>query len=214
MENLHADAFVEPFPHLIIKNFYNEDELKLIWEELDFYTKPDKLMGTREYGGVVNYTNAKAILLDDIYPKKYRSISNILTISRKLFEVEIMKAFSNLHGCVSTAASSNWDITKVRYYHNDDDYRAHVDNAMPYLAFTYFNKEPKKFEGGELYFPDFEYEFSCDNNSMIMFPGWVKHGVKKVKLVDSDYFDGMGRYAITTFFGCREIKKNTDRLSF
>ncbi len=37
MENLVADAFVEPFPHLIIKNFYNEDELKLIWEELNYY---------------------------------------------------------------------------------------------------------------------------------------------------------------------------------
>ena len=39
---------------------------------------------------------------------------------------------------------------------------------------------------------------------MVIFPGWVEHGVRKVKIDDSDYFDGWGRYAITSFFGCRE----------
>ena len=43
-ENIKADTFVDPFPHAIFHNFYNDDELKLIWEELDFYTKPDKLL--------------------------------------------------------------------------------------------------------------------------------------------------------------------------
>ena len=42
-ENISADAFVDPFPHIIFHNFYNDEELKLIWEELDFYTKPNKL---------------------------------------------------------------------------------------------------------------------------------------------------------------------------
>ena len=47
-------------------------------------------------------------------------------------------------------------------------------------------------------------KISCDNNSMVIFPGWVEHGVRKVKINDSDYFDGWGRYAITSFFGCKE----------
>ena len=38
---------------------------------------------------------------------------------------------------------------------------------------------------------------------MIIFPGWVKHGVKKVSINNSNYFDGYGRYAITSFFGCK-----------
>ena len=41
-EDIHVDAFDGPFPHLVIKNFYNEQELDLIWEELNFYTKPNK----------------------------------------------------------------------------------------------------------------------------------------------------------------------------
>ena len=29
---------------MCINNFYNEEELKLIWQELDFFTAPDKLL--------------------------------------------------------------------------------------------------------------------------------------------------------------------------
>ena len=35
-------------------------------------------------------------------------------------------------------------------------------------------------------------------------PGWVEHGVSKVSIEDSDYFDGWGRYAITHFFGSKD----------
>ena len=42
-----------------------------------------------------------------------------------------------------------------------------------------------------------------DSNSIIVFPGWVKHGVKKVSIEDSAYDEGYGRYAITTFFGSK-----------
>ena len=40
------------------------------------------------------------------------------------------------------------------------------------------------------------------NNSMVIFPGWVEHGVRKVTIKDSDYFDGWGRYCISSFFCC------------
>ena len=42
------------------------------------------------------------------------------------------------------------------------------------------------------------------------FPGWVEHGVRKVKIDDSDYFDGYGRYAITSFFGLADKRKETE----
>lgn len=32
--------------------------------------------------------------------------------------------------------------------------------------------------------------------------------VRKVTIEDSDYFDGWGRYAITSFFGCRDKNEN------
>ena len=42
-ETIEASQFTEPFPHLILYDFYNQEELDLIWEELKFYTKPGKL---------------------------------------------------------------------------------------------------------------------------------------------------------------------------
>ena len=206
METLDTDLYRDPFPHMIVKNFYNDSELKLVWEELDFYTKPDKLLDAKYYGGVVTHTNSKALWLDKIYKDKYRSLSNILTVNRKVFDSAILDAFSSVHDCCSIARHSNNDQTKIRYYHDGDYYEPHTDKTVQFLGFSYFYREPKRFQGGELIFPKYDYKFNCDNNSLIMMPGWVEHGVSQVTIQDSDYFDGYGRYAITSFFGNKETE--------
>ena len=214
-EQLEAELYCEPFPLMVINNFYNQQELDLIWKELDFYTAPNKLFTAENYGGVVGYTNAKAIVLDDLYKNyennekgvNFRNISNILTVNRKLFESGVLDTFSSLHGCVSLANKTNHDITKVRYYHDGQYYDPHTDKSTMFLAFSYFYKEPKKFVGGDLEFTKYDFKLPCDNNSMVIFPGWVEHGVRKVKIKNSDYYDGWGRYAITSFFGCKDKKK-------
>ncbi len=214
-EQLEAELYCEPFPLMVINNFYNQQELDLIWKELDFYTAPNKLLTVENYGGVVGYTNAKAIVLDDLYKNyeknekgvNFRNISNILTVNRKLFKSGVLDTFSSIHGCVSIANKTNHDITKVRYYHDGQYYDPHTDKNTMFLAFSYFYKEPKKFVGGDLEFPKYDFKLPCDNNSMVIFPGWVEHGVRKVKIKNSDYYDGWGRYAITSFFGCKDKKK-------
>ena len=205
MQNISADAYIKPFPHIIFHNFYTEEELNLIWEELDFLTKPDKLFDVKEYKGVVGYTEAKAIQLDTVYKGKNRKLSNILNVTRKVFEKDVLEAFSSISDCCSLAKHCNYDVTKVRYYHNNDQYKPHIDMLWNFLAFSYFYREPKKFSGGNLLFPKYDYEYPCDNNSLIILPSYVEHGVQKVKIDNSDYFDGMGRYAITHFGDIREL---------
>ena len=205
-QKLVCNAFEKPFPHLIVDNFYDDKELELIWEELKFYTKPGKLLEAKDFGGVVNKTNSHAIALDSVYMDdkvsgvNYRNLSNILTVNRKLFTSGVLDAFAKIHECCWIAPMSNFDITKVRYYHNKEYYEAHADISFQFLAFSYFYKEPKKFTGGELFFPRHNYELTCENNSIIILPGWVTHGVKEVKIEDSVYYDGWGRYSITSFF--------------
>ncbi len=208
MQTITGMGYVDPFPHLILENFYNEEELDLIWEELNFYTKPGKLLEAKDFGGVVDKTNSKALLLDNIYINRskdgkpnYRNISNIIGVTRKIFESGVLDRFAEIHDCCSIASIATWDNTKVRYYHNGEYYEPHIDKSIQFLAFSYFYREPKKFEGGELIFPKYDYEYSCDNNSLIIFPGWVEHGVREVKIEESNYYDGYGRYAITNFFG-------------
>ena len=211
-ERLEAELYVEPFPLMVISNFYNEIELALIWQELEFYTAPNKLLDAEDYGGVIGKTNAKALHLDRIYKHNenganYRNISNILTVNRKLFNCGVLDKFSELHGCCTIANETNWDTTKVRYYHNGEYYDPHTDKSTQFLAFSYFYKEPKKFKGGDLEFQKYDFKIPCENNSMVVFPGWVEHGVRKVKIEDSDYYDGWGRYAITSFFGNKDKRK-------
>ena len=209
MQTLDTFLLKDPFPHMIVENFYNGDELKLIWEELDFYTKDGKLFDAEEFGGIVNKTNSKAIWLDKVFSKKYRNLSNILKVNRKLFDSAILDAFSSIHDCCSIAKFCNHDTTKVRYYHDGNYYEPHTDKTVQFLGFSYFYREPKKFEGGELIFPKYDYTFDCPNNSLIMMPGWVEHGVSKISIKNSDYFDGYGRYAVTSFFSNKD-KKETE----
>ena len=211
-ERLEAELYVEPFPLMVVSNFYNDMELTLIWQELEFYTAPNKLLDAEDYGGVIGKTNAKALHLDRIYKDNengtnYRNISNILTVNRKLFNCGVLDKFSELHGCCTIANETNWDTTKVRYYHNGEYYDPHTDKSTQFLAFSYFYKEPKKFKGGDLEFQKYDFKIPCENNSMVIFPGWVEHGVRKVKIEDSDYYDGWGRYAITSFFGNKDKRK-------
>jgi len=213
MEKLEGLTFLEPFPHLIINNFYNDEELELIWEELKFYTKPNKLLPPEGYGGVVGYTDSKALCLDNLYVNangenpSYRSISSILTVNRKVFDDSVLQSFSDIHDCCGLAPETNFDVTKVRYYHDGDHYDPHIDKSIQFLAFSYFYKEPKRFTGGELIFPKYNFELTCENNSIIMFPGWVEHGVKRVNIEDSNYYEGYGRYCISSFFGCSKSTK-------
>ncbi len=95
MQNISADANLEPFPHIIFHNFYDNDELELIWEELNFYTRPKKLFDVEEYQGVVGYTKAKALHLDSVYTGRNRVLSSILEVSRKVFDNQDLEPYSN-----------------------------------------------------------------------------------------------------------------------
>ena len=181
---------------------YNSEELFLIWEELNFLTKPGKLWDAEKHLASKDngkyQTESKAIFLDYLYSE--RSASNILSVNRKLYNGPYTKVFSEIAPHCALATRSNYDLTKVRYYHHDDYYEPHIDTTFDFISFTYFHKKPKKFSGGELFFPQYDYEFECNNNSMIIIPSYVEHGVKNVLVTDSDYYDGYGRYCMTQFF--------------
>jgi Rps23 Pro-64 3,4-dihydroxylase Tpa1-like proline 4-hydroxylase len=194
-----------PFPHLIIENIYNDVELKLIWEELEFLNKPKKFHEPEKYGAsysishenVIKYnTNSKALDLDYIYSD--RNISNILRINVKTFNYA--QIYSNLSPYNLKFLQANFSITKIRYYENGDYYLPHSDCKYDTLACTYFYKQPKKFAGGELFFPQFDnYQLSCKNNSCVIFPSYFMHGVKEVHIENIDYNSGCSRYCMSQF---------------
>jgi hypothetical protein len=191
-----------PFPHVIVSNMYCEEELKLIWKELDFLTDAQKLELPKSYGGardaLGNYlTTSRALVLDRFYSNS--ETSNILNINKKLHTEGYTYLLSELSPDLKFIPSVNADITKIRYYGNGDVYHAHVDYKYACLAFSYFHKEPKKFSGGRLIFPEHDYIFNCENNSMILMPGYVEHAVEKITTAERP-FSGNSRYCMSQFF--------------
>ena len=195
------EVITEPFPHIVGNDVWDDEELKLIWEELNYFNKPGGLRNPAEYGAVVGKTTAKAVALDDVFRDKYKNMSNILCLQPNLLKklTPHLKEWSRSHYSLYDVKSAKRTHTKIRYYHDGEGYDGHTDSIFSYLIFMYIHKEPKKFSGGELYFEDFDTEFSCDHNSLIVLPSYIKHGVRPVSIDDQNYYDGNGRYAITMF---------------
>lgn len=197
----------DPFPHLIIENMYDDQELELIWEELNFLNKPNKLSEPKDYGALHLHTKSRGIILDSAY--RDRNISNILSVNRKTFDYT--ETYAQLNPHYIKFKTSNKDITKLRYYHDGESYDPHIDANFDTLACTYFNKEPKRFSGGELYFPDYQYQVPCDNNLCVIFPAYFSHGVREIEISDDDYFAGYGRYCMSQFAHTVEQSKDKSK---
>jgi len=208
MESLKIALLQEPFPHAIIDNFYNEKELDLIWQELNFYTVPGKFDDAMITGGAKDkFTKEplpkhKALQLDDLYPQR-RNISNILTCNRKLFNKDILEAFASLSPLIQDVKLTNYDTTILKYYEDGEYYKAHQDIPR-FTCLTYLYKEPKAFTGGDLYFPDFDYTIPIVNNRLIFFTGCIQHASIDIvmnKEYNNSKMSGFGKYTITQFLG-------------
>ena len=192
--------FVEnPFPFIIINDFFTEEELLLVWKELDFLTSAEKLDDESKTSSA-KYEDGKykkknyGVFLDIAYSK--REMSNILKTTRKIFDNDFMKAAENNHWVFRYLSKSSGDNTLVSYYEDGGYYDYHHDSSSMSLIIHLF-KEPKKFTGGEIIFEG-DLDLSLVNNRAILFPSMISHKVNAIKMFD-DSFSGNGRYCISKF---------------
>ena len=179
-----------PFYHTIIDNFYTDDELRLIWQELDFITP--NLLPPKDTQSI-SPAMKKGVFLHDLY--KNMEFSNIFKMSRKLFTAGISEARSQ-NPFLDYLKHKNADSTLINYYTNKAFYSHHQDDSI-ITAVTALWKEPRAFTGGDLRFPDYDYTSNLSNNSVIIFPGFTEHEVTKVEMDNQQV--GYGRYSITQF---------------
>jgi len=190
----------EPFPHLIIEDFYSEDELKLIWQELDFLTSANKLIPANLDGSTKN-SNALSVSIDNVY--KDLRYSNISFINQKILSAEIKDAFLSLNKLFGHITMINNMSTKIKYYENGHNYHKHQDKPR-FTGINYLYKEPKKFEGGDLYFNDYDHKVELKNNMFILFMGCLPHSVTPIILNENTYITGNGKYSVTSFLNIDE----------
>ena len=202
MQEIKLELIQDPFPHAIIRNFYNEEDLSLIWKELDFLTSPHKMVPSTVAGSAVVHNqelaNNYAIDLDATYQD--RNISNILRINRKIFNKQILDPIATSHpllGHLNKHVHLDW--TKIKYYENNQEYKSHTDGSR-FTFCTYFYRKPKSFSGGDLWFEDFNYTIPIENNMVVFFVGCIKHA--STSLIMDEFlspFNGKGKYVMTQF---------------
>jgi hypothetical protein len=185
-----------PFEHIIIDDMYTEDELKLIWKEIDFLTP--KFLSESSTGSAKNKKGSilkkgKGIFLDSFYNN--RTESDILKFNRKLFADEIVTSAIEVHPLYRFMLTCDNDSTLLNHYKNNDYYEQHTDGSI-ISALTFFKKDDNSFDGGDLVFADFNYyTVESKNNKTIIFPGCYPHGVEKIKMKDNE----TGRFSMVQF---------------
>lgn len=191
---------IKNLPVVLIDNLYNADQQIDIWQELEFISGKDKMKDPEDTGTATDANGNilkknKAMPLDTIYAD--RSVSNILTENRILWDEKFMDNLMDHHLFFRYLRFSNMDSTLVSYYEDSDYYAPHRDDAI-LTAITWFYKEPKKFQGGDFTIED-EVKIECKHNRCVLFPSMLQHSVDPIKLDTNLKNKKYGRYAISQF---------------
>lgn len=190
----------EPFPHVVIHDYFEPQELELIWDELRFLTKTNKLLppektstATGEDGKPLkkNY----GLFIYEAY--KMPEISDIARCSRKLFYGPLMQFLGDFNYLFKYLSACTRDDLLISYYNDGCYYEPHTDCSV-LTAIVNLHKEPRAFEGGDLIFPEYNYQIPIESNRLVLFAGPIQHQVEKISMQPEKEFSGNGRYSLTT----------------
>lgn len=192
-------SYNEPFPYLLFEDIFSEEELKSVWLELEYYCKnyDHFFLDPSSTGSAMTIQDStvlkknKGFFMNQVYNNP--SYSTISRVAQGFFRDDIVCSRDNKY-------FSDININSVSFllshYMNGDYYKPHKDTTIA-TACLWLYKEPQKFEGGIFKFTDYDLEIESKSNSMIVFPGNIKHEVSEVKLDSENYEDG--RFTISLF---------------
>ena len=196
----------DPVPYLLIENTFNQQEMELIWEELEFLNQPGKLLSPDKTESAEGpdgkiLKNNKAVFLNELFSYN-NSFSNILRINRSILSKQTKVLFSELNFGYNSIWQSNMHTTLINYYEDGDYYDSHTDAALQTFI-TFFYKEPKQFTGGDFWLSSYNHKIEIENNMTIAIPSFLLHHVDTVKMKNEDH--GFGRYSMTVFTSIRNF---------
>lgn len=175
--------------HYVFENYFSEDEVKDILEELDSLRPsleaPENTGTARSVLGVPKKSNRGIFLT---HPN-----SGILRLMRKTFSPEVKIQLNKAHWFFKYIEKTNHDSTLVSYYRKGDYYKEHSDESLV-TAIYYVWREPKSFEGGDIIIDG--QTVHIKNNSLLVFPSTLKHKVSEIT-------EGEGRWSISQFIDQR-----------
>ena len=184
----------KPFHYHVIKDVFNDNQLKDIWKELESYQDNDEFFDPQTTGGAHDddgklLKQNKALFIEG--ESKIHQYTNEQILQPSIVNHPSSWFFNGV----------NWndETTMVSYYDHNDYYEPHNDISM-LTACIWLYKEPKEFDGGVFSFPSYGMRFKCYNNCAVVFPSNIFHSVSKVIIKDQEKRNkGLGRYTITQF---------------
>lgn len=201
---MRFEVVTEPFDHIIIHDVFTPEQLKNVWNEIEFLHPRLLRVGENGFdGGSAKDDNGnllkqnRSLGLHDIYNYQ-TNVSYILQYLVSLFHSEDLAklAMHELGYYYRLYSKARTYYFHLQYYENDDGYSSHKDVSV-FTNSLFLYKEPKNFTGGELVFDEYNYTIPCDTNKMIMFPSVLNHSVNPIRMLNDEPMTG--RYSITTF---------------
>jgi len=186
----------------VVDNFYSDFELQIVWKELEYYSSLPNEYKDRAETTVVATSQGKVlgksyrVYLSELYTEKGLKYSHITNLSYKL--KDHTKEIENVLPNGRQFKDMNMVYDLISYYGPDDYYDTHYD-LYQFTCLIWLYKEPKKFTGGDLFFPELNKNIQLKNNRMIFFPGYLLHKVDKINMSKQDFENGYGRYTVTHF---------------
>lgn len=204
MITTHVD---QPFDHIKFTDFFDDDQLPIVWDELKFFINNKNYIET----GPVIKTDALDLITKESVAKrhsffiddcliKFREKSNIYKfINKKLFSSDLHKKHKDSL-LAQYIPVTNHDSLLVSLYDYNDYYKPHRDTSvLTFITYLYYKKNH---DGGDLIFSDFDYSHKPTHNSAILFPSCIRHEVSPIIQIDQTTDDfPYQRISLTLFVG-------------
>ena len=189
-------TYKQPIPYMLIKNYFNDNDMKSLLSELRFLTPKMTYQEPKNMPDGTKQNNQ--INLDDFYVN--RESSNILNTINKIYnDEELKKNLRDISWFYNIWNYTNLDNTFVAYYENTDYYKAHRDISIISIMYWIW-EEPKSFTGGNIHLTDYDIEIPLERNQMMIMPSSTYHAVDPIKMIkQADKLSGKGRYCIVRF---------------
>ena len=161
----------------VIDNFYPDDLLKIVVDEILFLKNPKILSLFSNHAVAVDddtlqpLQKSASLFVDEFFAKN-RKASAILHANRMLFLEKIYTLIESKSAFFRHVRNANTDTTLLNFYSVGDEYKPHRDLSV-LTALTFFNIE--NVTGGDLYFPEYDVTIGPTHNRLVLFPGCVLH---------------------------------------